>query len=595
LGKAELPLGHRSRETVCGRSRISSLFLSAQFGKDIEPLLVHSQAILRDPPAENDAVEEQEAEGERTSAQAWFSPRKKSLLAPFGVGTVDQALMSVLQTKHFFVRLLGLSHKVIIFDEVHAYDAYMSELFERLLIWLRQINASVIVLSATLPEKTRQRLVRAYTGNATILPARNYPRLTFAASDGRIDTVELTPPDEKKLEFDWIDREAENIIERLDSELSEGGCAVVICNTVSRAQNLYKMLRNRPEKLCDDDDLILFHARFPMAWREELEQKVLKKFGPNDKDKSRPNPNRPTKAIVIATQVVEQSLDLDFDVMISDHAPIDLLLQRAGRLQRHAVNNPRQHPYRLLIAAPEVDRDIPEFERGDKFVYDEYVLLRSWIVLNKIAAKQIILPTDLPALIEQVYGDIEPTDDPKLLEALAKAKGEMAKNELGMKVKARKRLIVKPDNEDLLWGDNAALEEDNPSVHETFQALTRADRPGINVVCLHRINGQLGLEPDDLTVVFDPAQKMEKAIIRELAQHAVNVRHPDPEVERYLLAEPDDAQVKAILNKWKKVAALRYHRVAIFENGVCPLKGRGYVMRLNKQDKLGLRIEKETQ
>src|SRR5271157_1897196 len=134
-------------------------FLTTQFGKDIEPLLVHSQALLRDAPAENDAVEEQGNEGNRANAQAWFLPRKKSLLAPFGVGTVDQALMSVLQTKHFFVRMLGLSHKVVIFDEVHAYDAYMSELFERLLIWLRQINVSVIVLSATLPDKTRQRLV----------------------------------------------------------------------------------------------------------------------------------------------------------------------------------------------------------------------------------------------------------------------------------------------------------------------------------------------------------------------------------------------------------------------------------------------------
>jgi CRISPR-associated endonuclease/helicase Cas3 len=354
------------------------------------------------------------------------------------------------------------------------------------------------------------------------------------------------------------------------------------------------MLNARTEKLCNDDNLILFHARFPMAWRDEIERTVLARFGPG-KDKSKPNPDRPAKAIVIATQVVEQSLDLDFDVMISDHAPIDLLLQRAGRLQRHAVNNPRKHPYRLLIAAPKVDDDMPKFERGDKFVYDEYILLRSWIVLNKIAAKQITLPTDLPTLIEQVYSDAEPTDEPELLAALANAKEEMTKDELGMKVKARKRLIPKPDNEDLLWGDNAALEEDDPSVHETFQALTRADRPGISVVCLHQVNGQLLLESDEPSTVFDLSQKLEKAMIRDLARHAINVRHPDPAVEPSLLAEPDDAQAKAILKRWKKVAALRYHRVAIFDNGASRLKGTGYVMRLNKKDKLGLRIEKETQ
>lgn len=567
-------------------------FLGKQFGKDIELLLVHSQALLRDVPAENDAVEEDD-EGYRATAQAWFLPRKRSLLAPFGVGTVDQVLMSVLQTKHFFVRLLGLSHKVVIFDEVHAYDAYMSELFERLLIWLRQINVSVIVLSATLSEKTRQRLVRAYAGNTAIPPTKHYPRLTFAASDGKVDAIELTPPDEKTLHFEWIDRDEDNVVQQLADELRDGGCAVVICNTVNRAQKLYGLLSTREEKLCDDDNLILFHARFPMAWREELEQKVLKKFGPNDKDKSRPNPNRPAKAIVIATQVVEQSLDLDFDVMISDHAPVDLLLQRAGRLQRHAVNNLRQQPYRLLIAAPEVDdNDVPQFTRRD--VYDKYVLIRSWIVLNDIATKQIILPTDMPTLIEQVYSDAEPSDRPELLMALAEAKEEMTRDELGSKVKARKRLVAKPDDEDLLWGDNAALEEDDPSVHETFQALTRGDRPGVSVVCLHRVNGQLLLEPDDSGAVFDLAVKIDKTLVRELARHAVSVRHPDPKVEHYWLAEPNDAQVKEILRKWKKVAALHYHRVAIFEDGVCRLKGTGYIMRLNKYDKLGLQIEKET-
>lgn len=566
-------------------------FLSKQFGQDIEPLLVHSQALLRDAPDENDAVEEDE-EGCRADAQSWFLPRKKSLLAPFGVGTVDQALMSILQTKHFFVRLLGLSHKVVIFDEVHAYDAYMSELFERLLAWLRHINVSVIVLSATLPDKTRRRLLRAYSGNAAIPPANDYPRLTYVPSGGNPDAIGLAKPDEKTLEFDWIDRDEETIIRRLSDELRGGGCAVVVCNTVSRAQNLYEKVSRCEEKLCDDDNLILFHARFPMAWRDEIERDVLSRFGPG-KDKSKPNPARPSKTIVIATQVVEQSLDLDFDVMISDHAPLDLLLQRAGRLHRHVVNDPRQHPCRLLIAAPSVGDDgVPQFTRRD--VYDEYILIRSWIVLNDIASRKIALPTDLPARIEQVYGEAEPIGQSSLLEALKKAKEATTKKELEVINRARKRRVAAPDAEDLLWDENVALEEDDPSVHETFQALTRADRPGVNVVCLHRIGGKLLLEPDDAGTIFDPAEKTGKVITRELGRHAVNVRHYDPAVELALLAEPEDAREEAILRNWKKLAALRHHRVAIFENGVCRLKKTGYIMRLNKSDKLGLRIERET-
>lgn len=566
-------------------------FLSTLFGKDIKPLLVHSQALLRDLPAESDAVEEKEHEGNHANAQSWFLPRKKSLLAPFGVGTVDQALMSILQTKHFFVRLLGLSHKVVVFDEVHAYDAYMSELFERLLVWLRQINVSVIILSATLPDKTRQRLIHAYAGKGTI-PAKNYPRLTYAASHGKVDTIELEPPEKKILQFEWIKRDEETIIQRLSDELHEGGCAVVICNTVTRAQNLFEILSNRDD-ICDEDHLFLFHARFPIVWREEIENAVLKKFGPG-KDKSRPNPNRPTKAIVIATQVVEQSLDLDFDVMISDHAPIDLLLQRSGRLQRHSINQPhRKQPYRLLIAGPEKDGRLPKFERGDTFVYDEHVLLRSWIVLNQITNQQIILPTDLPTLIEKVYGDDEPTNDPELLAALATANDERLKKEIEAEDLAQERMVREPNFRRLLFQPNMQLEEDDERVHKAFRALTRNGDPGLRVICLHRSGDKLYLEVGNPNSVYDPVGKLSDTMIRELARHAINVRHPDPGVEQCLLTDLGDLQVKKILTRWKRIAALRYHRVAIFENGLCLLRDTDYIMSLRKENKLGLQIYKE--
>lgn len=569
-------------------------FLRKQLRKDIEPLLVHSQALLRDLPEETDAVEEDHGNYQATS-EAWFLPRKKSLLAPFGVGTVDQALMSVLQTKHFFVRLLGLSHKVVIFDEVHAYDAYMSELFERLLIWLRQIGVSVIVLSATLPNKTRQRLIQAYACKTVMALASQYPCLTFACSDGQVEEIKLTPPAEKTLRFEWIKRDEESIIEKLEQELQNNGCAVVICNTVSRAQRLYGILRRREEKLCDDDNLILFHARFPMAWREELEHKVLRKFGPNDKDKTKPNPDRPTKAIVIATQVVEQSLDLDFDVMISDHAPMDLLLQRAGRLQRHDVNNPRKQPYLLYIAAAEIDDDLPIFERSDMFVYDEYVLLRSWIVLNNIAARQITLPTDLPVLIEQVYGAAEPTDEPKLLTTLAKAKEEMTKKQIESEDLAEERMVREPSFRKLLYQPNMQLEEDDERVHKAFRALTREGNPGLQVICLHRVGAKLSIEPDQPQANYDHSDKVSSSMLRELARHTINVRHPDPIVEQTLLTDLGDSQIKSILARWKRIAALRYHRVVIFEEGACRLPGTGYIMRLSKEDKLGLQIFKEVQ
>lgn len=568
-------------------------FLTKQLGQGIEPLLVHGQALLQKLPIPNEGVEEKVHDGDAAAAQSWFLPRKKSLLAPYGVGTVDQALMSILQTKHFFVRLLGLSHKVVVFDEVHAYDAYMSELFERLLTWLRAVGASVIILSATLPDKTRQKLVRAYVGDTqAIAPEAMYPRLTFACADGRVDALSLTPPPAKNLHFDWLPRAEEAIIARLRVSLADGGCAAVICNTVTRAQEIFKAIRDLEgdEKLCNDENLILFHARFPMAWREEIEEKVLRKFGPGP-EKGNPNPNRPRKAIVVATQVIEQSLDLDFDVMISDHAPVDLLLQRSGRLQRHSVNDPRAHPNCLWIAEPPVEEGVPRFERSDTYVYDKYVLLRSWLALKNILTRSVEIPGSVDDLIKAVYGDEESAGSSAIKAALAEAKSRMESDQFGERVKARKRRTPKPDDEDLLWGDNLELEEDDPTVHETFQAMTRSDRPGLSVVCLHRMGEKLYIDPDDTNTTYDPAQPPDQRLIRNLARHTLSIRRPD--IEGQLLAEPNDEQMKAILKQWRRIAALRYHRVVIFEKGVYPLPGTSYVLHLHKENQLGLQISKE--
>lgn len=569
-------------------------FLSTQLGRQIEPMLVHSQALLRNLPEQNDPVEEKDHEGDAASGESWFLPRRKSLLAPYGVGTVDQALMSILQTKHFFVRLLGLSHKVVIFDEVHAYDAYMSELFERLLAWLRAVDASVIILSATLPDKTRQKLVQAYSGRANVTAdAANYPRLTFVHAGGASETVALPPPPTKTLHYAWLPRDEGAIIEKLSELLSKGGCAAVICNTVTRAQALFQAIQEQPEILCDEDDLILFHARFPMAWREEIERKVIRKFGAGA-DKSRPNPDRPRRAIVVATQVIEQSLDLDFDIMISDHAPVDLLLQRSGRLHRHAVNDvQRQQPNCLWIAEPPVEGDIPQFERSDKYVYDEYVLLRSWLTLKAIHGCKVEVPDSVADLIETVYGDTQPPSTHAQAAALASALAAMNSDQFGDRAKARKRRIVKPNDEDLLWGENLALEEDDPTVHETFQAMTRSDRPGLSVVCLHRVQGHLLFDPTDPARSYDPQVPESPHTIRALARHSVTIRRPD--VEKHLLAEPAAEQVRTILMRWRRISALRYHRLVIFEGGKCTLNDMPYILQLDKSNQLGLQISKEAQ
>ena len=313
--------------------------------------LVHSQAQWRDDVRTLRIATTDERQGGTIAAMSWFLPRKRSLLAPFGVGTVDQALLSVLQARHFFVRLFGLSHKTVIFDEVHAYDTYMSTIFQRLLGWLSAMGTSVIILSATLPAETRQKLLRAYAGDPSIpLPDVLYPAISWATED-RVEVRPLEAPAQRTVALEWSNRSVETITQRLANELREGGCAAVICTTVKRAQEVYLALKKAD--IVPPEDLMLFHARFPFVWREKIEQQVLDRFGKNG--------NRPTKAIVVATQVIEQSLDLDFDLMITDLAPVDLVLQRAGRLHRH---EPRVRPEplsapRLVIVRPDERDGVP--------------------------------------------------------------------------------------------------------------------------------------------------------------------------------------------------------------------------------------------
>lgn len=567
-------------------------FLSTQMGETVTPLLVHSQALLRDLPEQDDPVEEDD--GDAAAGQAWFLPRKKSLLAPYGVGTVDQALMSVLQTKHFFVRLLGLSHKVIIFDEVHAYDAYMSELFERLLTWLRAVDASVIVLSATLPEKTRRKLVAAYAGDKKAPPTCSYPRLTFVGADGEPDAIPLAPPPTKTLRYDWLPRDVGAIVEKLREKLSDGGCAAVICNTVTRAQEVFQAIQNleREEKLCDDDNLTLFHARFPMAWREEIEEKVKRKFGPGS-DKRQPNPDRPRRAIVVATQVIEQSLDLDFDVMISDLAPVDLLLQRSGRLHRHEVNKPRCHENCLWIAEPPVEEGLPRFDRSDTYVYQEYVLLRSWLTLKERKSSEIVIPQEVPGLIEEVYQEQGiTTSAPRLTKMLSDAKAEMIKDEIEAEDIAEERLVFAPTAKKLLRQSNMALgEEDDPELSSAFRALTRLGDPGVQVICLHRVDNEFHLEPDGSDVAINPSAQIAKQTILRLARHSISVRHPDPAVGLALLKLDTDPVIGAIIRRWKRITALRFCRVVVFEDDAYQLPGTSYILNLNRA--LGLRINKK--
>ncbi|MFZ2486485.1 MAG: CRISPR-associated helicase Cas3' [Anaerolineae bacterium] len=549
--------------------RVASALYSRYEKATATPLLIHSQARwIRNSPPPQIVSDDEQATDASTQSMTWFLPRKRSLLAPFGVGTIDQSLISVLQTRHFFVRLFALSHKTVIFDEVHAYDTYMSALFEHLLAWLSAVGASVILLSATLPASTRRRLVQAYAGNNALqVPDAPYPAISHFSSN-KLEVISLPPQRVRAVTLTMIPREPVGIISELREALSQGGCAAVICNTVKRSQEIYRAIQN--EQLVDNQDLYLFHARTPFGWRNEIEQQILEKFGKSGK--------RPDKAIVVATQVIEQSLDLDFDIMVSELAPIDLLLQRAGRLHRHERLRPLPLTSPRLIIAVDEEEEFPGFG-NDTFVYEPYILLRSLAAIKD----QTVLSPDVCKLIEFVYDDTSLDKLPsKWQTRLFQAQQEMVERYNKNIFEARNRLVPSPDSESLSGDLKIELEEDMPAVHVTLQALTRLGPPSISLVCLHHYNGQLWTEPNGQGTMIELGHKPDSITTERLAQCTVSIS--DQKTVKYFLEQK-------LPPGWYDHALLRDHRLAIFTaEGLCDFTGLPYPLHLTRE--LGLEIIK---
>lgn len=353
--------------------------------------LVHGMAWLRDNEEPEKPPNVGEPGDDRALAAAWFRPTRRAMLAAHGVGTVDQAMLAGMHVKFGFLRLFGLTSRVLVIDEVHAYDAYMSAIIARLLQWCACLKIPVLMLSATLSARQRATMLEAYgaTGGDPG-PDAPYPLITIATPGSEATTITAEASASRTLRLTtWkgLLGDAKATVALAQDLVKDGGCCCVILNTVKQAQAVYKALKLPAE------EKLLFHARFTAEDREKIARKVLEKFG---KDTSvRP----PGKFILVATQVVEQSLDVDFDHMISEIAPIDLLLQRSGRLHRHRK---REEDPVLHVLLP--GDDSLEFG-GSGFVYAEKPLLRTLAILS--AYPEARLPCDFRVLIERCYGTEE--------------------------------------------------------------------------------------------------------------------------------------------------------------------------------------------
>jgi CRISPR-associated endonuclease/helicase Cas3 len=332
-------------------------------------------------------ISDEDAAGSVTVNEWLLGPRMQ-LLSDFVIGTVDQALMAALRTKFIMLRHLGLAGKIVVIDEVHSYDAYMSEFLEYLLRWLGSYNVPVILLSATLASGKKEDLLNAYLNrhcrDHLTVPCRDlYPSITWT-DGGAVSSKALSPVADQAMSVVLERKKTEEISNIIRERLGSDGCAGIIMNTVKAARETAEHLRSA----LPGHEVILIHSRFLPSDRSRLEDEVLRLCGKGSGASERRG------VIVVGTQVLEQSLDVDFDLLFTEWCPVDLLLQRIGRAHRH-----RSHDFLRPAGASEPRCILCEDDNYP--LYDEYLLSRT---REELAGRDSIsLPGDIRSLVDNVY------------------------------------------------------------------------------------------------------------------------------------------------------------------------------------------------
>lgn len=335
---------------------------------------------------------------------AWIADdRRRAFLADAGAGTVDQALYGVLPSRHQALRLLGLMRRVLVLDEVHAYDAYMLRELGALLEFQAGLGGSAIVLSATLPLDAREELERRFRlglgerdpDTAASENVVAWPRAAVCAAGTRTAVgVRAWKARSRALPVRFL-RAPEEALDAVERAAREGKAVLYIRNAVDDALEAHAELTAR--RLAPD----LFHSRFALVDRLAIEERIVRAFGKNSA------PAQRRGKVLVATQVVEQSLDLDFDAMVTDLAPIDLLIQRAGRLWRHDRPEREGRP-ELLVTGPEPMDNAGEDWFSAAFPRAAYVYrnhARLWLTARALEHAGVIdSPNGVRALVEAVYG-----------------------------------------------------------------------------------------------------------------------------------------------------------------------------------------------
>ena len=412
-------------------------------------------------------------------AREWMTG-KKAMLAPFGVGTVDQMLMGALGVKHSLLRMFGVATRTVIIDEAHCFDPYMRRLLRQAVEWLGALRAPVVVMSATLPAERSAELILAYMRGCGTepdgdLPPVPYPGWARWGPQAEFSTSGVRPlaPYLPSRSLAIIHREVPDAA--FDAAMAAAavaaskpdGCVLVVRESISRAQATYEAILEQTDSGLDGH-VVLLHSRFRHRDRERMAKDLAEKFGPKG--------NRPKRMILIATQIVEMSLDVDFDVLITDPAPVGAILQRAGRIHRH-VRSYRPPAHRAPKAQVWWRRGAGGGVLDGSRVYQRHDIKQARKVLA--ARPNVNVPGDVPAVV----GEAEDFAS----DAGSASSGERAAYERKQKranlydYKARQGIIPKP-----LKQAAASTLVLLTSASESAPTGTRLGHPAVQVLPVHR-------------------------------------------------------------------------------------------------------------
>ena len=425
-----------------------------------------------------------------------FSKSRTGLFIANGVGTVDQAMMGVLKSNFAVLRLLGLINKVLVIDEVHAYDSYMGGILSVLLRWCNKLEIPVVLLSATLPKKLRQKYVNDYLGYSVNLTCDSYPLITTIDVNDKVSEVSVGSSFMKK-EVNFVplkidEEDYSTFYNKVKLETTMKKNIGIICNTIKESQKLYKELSN----FLSDYDIVLLHSNFKVKDRAKKEDYIKSRLGKNG------IATRQKPLLVIGTQVLEQSLDIDFDCMFSYLCPIDLLLQRIGRWRRFNIGD-REYSNIVYVIVPKSSFNylLSVFDK----VYDGYIMKKTeeLVLANKIYK----LPEDFRYLISYVYDAVDFSDGA----CVKRLFEEDTKEKLGLR-----NAISYPNSTSFSRTDfSEVLFDDSDVEFETYSTrLTQAKR---KVVLLSENRcSELGISDSEYAV-------LDKELAKELLENSCSV------------------------------------------------------------------------